>query len=125
MTKMDEEWEMHNVDELLLFATKASDTKHKIMYLSGAAAITLLRDFGFGHPHNNPPVPPDNRIVDAHKDIMESYANPSGGGNKIKKTKRRNPKKSVRHRRHRMKSVRHRRHNKKSIRHRKKTLMSY
>jgi hypothetical protein len=118
MTKMDEEWEMHNVDNLLLLAKNTSVIKDKRMYLSGAAAIILLRELGFGHPHNIPPVPPDNRIVDAHTHIMESnksYAELSGGGNKIRKTKRRNPKKSVRHRRH----------NKKSIRHRKKTLMSY
>jgi len=58
MTKMDEDWEMHNVDNLLLLAKNTSVIKDKRMYLSGAAAITLLREFGFGHPHNNPPVPP-------------------------------------------------------------------
>jgi hypothetical protein len=93
------------------------ETTLKEAAASGAAAIIAV--------HRIKDQLTDHARVIIHYNELVKKIKTSGGGKKIKKTKRRNPKKSVRHRRHRMKSVRHRRHNKKSIRHRKKTLMSY
>jgi hypothetical protein len=106
----DSEWQINNADILIAYAKDRNIPtddlpKLKSAALSGAVALLLLSGIHYKNPNLN--------VKQQHTTMLSKQL--SQGGNKIKKTKRRNPKKSVRHHRHRMKSVRHR----------KKTLMSY